>query len=213
MKTFLTALLLFSGTIAYCQKSEDMTDTRQKREPFAKLPRNEVRDEVATFALSGIEESVGKAELRKIPVTAATPTELKMQKDTIKASVTIAPFDASKHKLDYDEKYLTRIDKKTYYGSYPNLPTTYISNISMVIGKDTVKIPPTAYFDLYDLKLTYRDKSGTPRSTDAVYVSKDGRRVYLYLYSKDEKNDSYEVTFVFQDKQYIRRILDYDMPN
>ena len=49
--------------------------------------------------------------------------------DDVKASVKLSPFDAAKHKLDYDEKYLIRIDKKTYYGNYGNVPKTFISKI------------------------------------------------------------------------------------
>jgi hypothetical protein len=77
----------------------------------------------------------------------------------------------------------------------------------MIINNDTVFIPPAAYSDLYNLNLTYLDK-GVERTTDAVYKSKDGNTIYLYLFSKD-KTGSYEVTWIFQNRKYLRRVLDY----
>jgi hypothetical protein len=88
------------------------------------------------------------------------------------------------------------------------MPKTCISNITMLIGKDTVAIPPSAYNDLFNLNLTYKDKTGKARSTNMIYFSKFDNRVYLYLFSKDESG-SYEVTFVIHARKYERRVLDY----
>ncbi len=77
-----------------------------------------------------------------------------------------------------------------------------------MIGKDTIDIPAAAYSDLYNLNLTYLDKSGTQRSANGIYRSKDGYRIYLYLFCKDNTG-SYEVTWVLQDKKYLRRVVDY----
>ncbi len=96
---------------------------------------------------------------------------------------------------------------KTYYGGYGTVPITYVSNIILTVGGDTVNIPPAAYADIYNINFTYADK-GTQRSTNGVYRSKDGHRIYIYVFSKDNKG-SYEVTWVIQDKQYLRRVLDY----
>lgn len=195
------------------QLNEDITDTRNKREGYAKLPKTGIRQELAGFTMSGIEESVGKLPLDKMPFTAQGPNFMRFENATVKAAVTTEVFDASKYKLEYDEKYLIKINKKTYYGGYPNVPKTKVSSVSFIIGKDTVAIPPAAYGDLYNLNLTYRDKGGKERSLNSVYFSKDKRTIYLYLYSKDTTyaNASYEVTFVIQDKKYLRRVLDYDI--
>lgn len=77
----------------------------------------------------------------------------------------------------------------------------------MVIDKDTVAIPPSAYFDLYNPIFAFYDK-GVQKSQDKVYLSNDGRRVYVYLL-KQEAGGSYEVTWVIQDKKYIRRVVDF----
>jgi hypothetical protein len=203
--------LLFSALVLsfFCsaQSNYEYQDTRKKNESFAKLQPKNVRADVATFALSGISESMGLTPLSKISYSGFGNDFMNFEGDGIKASVKIAPFDKTGHRLDYDEKYLIRIDRKPYYGRYGSLPSTHISDLSMIIDGDTVVIPKTAYFDLYNLNLTYLDK-GVQRTTNAVYKSKDGHYIYLYLFSKDNSG-SYEVTWIFQDKKYLRRVLDY----
>jgi hypothetical protein len=206
MKKYLFAVLLISGLSASAQ--DDMPDTRKKNEGFVKVADKDMRADLATFTFSGIDEAVGKEQIKKIPFVSLGTSEMIFEGDGVKAKIFTAPFDAGKHKLDFDEKYLIKIDKKTYYGGYPSVPKTYIRQIIMTIGKDTVVIPPAAYSDLFNLNLSYVDKGGTARSTNAIYKSKDGNKVYLYLFSKDDTG-SYEVTFIIQDKKFVRRVLDY----
>src|SRR5436189_246234 len=85
---------------------------------------------------------------------------------------------AQKDILDYDEKYLIKIDRKTYYGGFGFMPKTSVSQIILTIGKDTIVIPPAAYSDLHNLNLTYNDK-GTQRTANGIYRSKDGHKLYL----------------------------------
>ena len=205
MKIFFLAFTLLTFLGANAQ--DDINDTRKKNEGFAKVSQKDLRADLATFTLSGIDESIGKSELQKIAFTSSGANFMTFEGDDIKATVAIAPFDPSKHKLDYDEKTLIKIDKKTYYGGYGAVPKTVISNVTLVIGKDSVAIPSVAYFDLYNLNFTYKDK-GTQRTRNAVYKSKDGHKIYLYLLCKD-KTGNYEVTWIFQDKKYLRRVLDY----
>lgn len=208
MKFFYLSLCLLYGFSCSAQKFYDYQDTRRKNESFVKLPKTEIRADLATFTLSGISDAVGKDELQKISFTTFGPDFMNFDGDNIKASVKLVSFDKSKHKLDYDEKYLIRIDRKTYYGDYGNMPKTYIGNIIITVGSDSVTIPPSAFADLYNLNLTYTDK-GTLRSRNGIYKSKDGHRIYLYLFCKDATG-SYEVTWIVQDKKYFRRVLDYD---
>ncbi len=191
----------------HSQSSYDYEDTRRKNEGFAKLPRGPFRGDLSTFTLSGIDEAVGKTELKKIPFTKFGDDFMEFNGDNVHAIVTTSPFDKTKHRLDYDDKYLIKIDRKTYYGNYGNVPKTYISNIFLLVDNDTVLIPPSAYMDLCNLNFTYTDK-GTLRTRDAIYRSKDGHTIYLYLFSKDGTG-SYEVTWIIQDKRYVRRVLDY----
>jgi hypothetical protein len=207
MKTFFLCLFILYSLSSGAQRFYEYQDTRKKNESFAKLPKTEIRMDLATFTLSGIDESVGKEELKKIPFIKFGSDYMNFGGDDIKAFIKLSPFDAGKHKLVYDEKYLIKIDKKTYYGNYGNLPRTFISKIIVTIGNDTVTIPALAYFDLYNLNLTYTEQ-GTLRSRNGIYKSKDGHRIYMYLFCKDATG-SYEVTWIIQDKQYLRRVLDY----
>lgn len=202
--SFLFVAIFFS---TFCKAQDDMPDTRRKTESFERFHIPDIRADLASFALAGISESVGLLPLKKITYSSLSNNLITFDGDGIKAKVMIAPFDPAKHKLIFDEKYLTRIDRRTYYGGYPNTPKTSISEVSMIIDNDTVLIPATAYSDLFNLHFTYSDK-GVERTTDAIYKSKDGRKIYLYLFCKDNTG-SYEVTWIMQDKKYLRRVLDY----
>ncbi len=206
LKTF-TFLFLANLFSTFCQAQDDLPDARRKTESFARFHTPDMRAELATFTLSGISESVGSTPLKKITYTSLGNDSIVFEGNGIKAEVKTAPFDPSKHKLSFDEKYLVRIDRKAYYGNYLKTPKTEISEVSMIIDKDTVYIPVTAYNDLFNLNFTYLDK-GVERTTDAVYISNDRQRVYLYLFCKDNTG-SYEVTWIFQNRKYLRRVLDY----
>jgi hypothetical protein len=203
---FITFFVLY-GFSCIAQSDDDFQDTRRKNESFLRLPRNEIRADLATFTLSGIDEAVGKDELKKIPFTTVGQDFMNIAGDKIRATIQLSPFDKTKHKLDYDEKYLIRIDRKTYYGGYGKIPKIFISRITMTVGKDTIAIPQTAYADLYNVNLTYSDH-GVSRSRNAIYESKDGHRIYLYLFCNDSTG-SYEATWIFLDNKYLRRVLDY----
>ena len=207
MKPFFLSLCILYSFSCSAQRFYEYQDTRKKNESFAKLPRSDIRVDLATFTLSGIDEAVGKEELKKIPFINFGPDYLNFEGDDIKASIKLSSFDAGKHKLDYDEKYLIKIDRKTYYGSYGIIPKTFISKIIVTVGGDSVTIPVATWSDLYNLNLTYTDK-GTLRSRNGIYTSRDGHRIYIYLFCKDATG-SYEVTWVVQDKIYLRRVLDY----
>lgn len=206
LKTF-TFLFLANFFSTFCQAQDDLPDARRKTESFARFHTPDMRAELATFTLSGISESVGLTPLKKITYTSLGNDSIVFEGDGVKAKVKIAPFDPAKHKLSFDEKYLVRIDRKPYYGNYLKTPKTRISEVTMIIDRDTVSIPAAAYDDLFNLNLTYLDK-GVERTTDAVYISKDRQRVYLYLFCKDNTG-SYEVTWIFQNRKYLRRVLDY----
>ena len=207
MKPFFISLCILYCFSSRAQRFYEYQDTRKKNESFAKLPKAEIRADLATFTLSGIDEAAGKEELIKIPFTKFGSDYMNFQGDDIKASIKLSPFDTAKHRLDYDEKYLIKIDRKTYYGSYGIIPKTFISKIIVTVGGDSVTIPVATWSDLYNLNLTYTDK-GTLRSRNGIYTSRDGHRIYIYLFCKDATG-SYEVTWVVQDKIYLRRVLDY----
>jgi hypothetical protein len=85
-----------------------------------------------------------------------------------------------------------------------------MASLTILVGKDTVAIPATEFFDLYNPSFIYRDASGTERTLNSVYFSADKRTMYIYMLNKEDKG-SYEVTWVIRDKKYLRRVLDFNL--
>ena len=90
-----------------------------------------------------------------------------------------------------------KIDGKPYYGNYGKIPQVTIKEVTVITGADTVRVPQNALFDLYNPVFN---------SADAVYISADNRKLYML---NQDSTGSYEVTWVMQDKTYLRRILDF----
>ena len=76
----------------------------------------------------------------------------------------------------------------------------------MVVGKDTVAIPATAYNDLFDPKFSYSE-NGATRSRNGVFLSNDKHTFYIYMFNIENKGVEY--TWVIRDKQYLRRVVDF----
>lgn len=205
MHRFLYLILLFSFAVAQAQ--DDIPDMRSKKDNFKKVMDKEVRSDAATFTMTGIDESVGKLPLLSIPVAGYDRNNIHFEGNGISVNITAGNFDPSKHKLFYSDKYLVKIDNKAYYGRYTEVPKHNIASVQVKIDNDTVLIPTAAYFDLYNPAFTYAD--GDKLKTFAgVYLSADKRKVYIYMLNRDELG-SYEITWVIQDKKYLRRIVDF----
>lgn len=192
-----------------CGQDLNYQDTRKKNESFAKLKVPNLRTDLASFTLAGISESVGSTDLKKIMPSEVTPNLIRFDNNGLKVSIQLAPFDTAGHKFQYDDKYVIKIDKKTYFGDYGYLPRTHISQISLVVDGKEVVLPPAAYSDLYNVRTSYNFR-GEQKTATAIYISQTGHLMYLYLLSRQEKG-SYEVTWIFQNGQYLRRVVDYDL--
>lgn len=202
-------LLLFTGWILPgMAQDKDYPDYRNKKESFLKVSDKPMRADLASFTTAGIEESIGKLPLKKITPTGYNRVQMNFKSPEVEVAVITTAFSAGKRKLLKSGEHLVKIDNKPFYGSYGQTPNTMISEVRVLIGKDTVQIPPAAYADLYNLNFTYRDKSNVERTANAVYFSADGKRMYIYLLSRDA-NGSYEVTWVIENKTYLRRVLDW----
>ena len=209
MRIFICVLALtwcFSGTA----QELDFRDYRTKKESFTKISEKDVRADVASFAIGGIDESIGKLPLPKIGVNKFENNFMSFEGENIRAIITTGRFEPTKHKLTKDEDHIVKIDNKPFYGNYGDMPANHIQSLIVLVDKDTVAIPPAAYTDLCNVNFTYRDKSGTERSNNGIYLSKDKRKIYVYLLNKDGQG-GYEVTWVIQDKKFLRRVLDYGM--
>lgn len=205
MRILFTLLLLATSALTRAQDL-DFPDYRNKRDNFAKINDKEIRADQASFALAGVDESIGKAVLQTVPIKDYTTNTMTFDNGNIQVTIRTGNFMPTKHKLMYSEKHLVKIDGKPYYGgNYGEMPHTTIEAVTVLVGKDTVPIPATAFFDLYDPKFSY-NQSGTARTRNAVYLSNDKHTFYIYMLNVE--NGGSEYTWVIRDKQYIRRVVD-----
>jgi hypothetical protein len=203
--------LLFVVTCLSVHAQDDNPDTRSKKDNFSKMREKDLRSDIAAFAMAGIDESTGKMPLKSIPMTDFGNNFMKFQGNDVSVTIKAGLFNPAKHKLGfYEETFLMKIDGKPYYGNYGKVPKTTIESVTVLVGKDTIAIPAIAYSDLHNPSFSYRDASGTERTLNSVYFSPDKRTMYIYMLNKEDKG-SYEVTWVIQDKKYLRRVLDFNL--
>ena len=208
-RSFYSVLLLLLTVSAFAQ-DDDIPNYRSKTQNFSKMMEKDLRADLATFTLAGLDESTGKEPLLYAPVVSYASDSVLLQKDNIRIVIKAGAFDKSKHKiLLYDEKYVTKIDNKPYYGTIGKMPATTIKYIMITVGRDTINIPATAYNDLYDPKFCRPGAEAKTKCNLGVYFSKDNHHMYVYMLNGDGR-DGYEVTWIIQDKQYIRRVVDWD---
>jgi hypothetical protein len=192
-------------------QNDDFPDSRSKKDNFSKIREKEIRNDLSTFTIAGIVESMGKLPLKSIPVKNYSNNFMEFEGNSVKVIIRSGIFEPAKHKLAYyDEKYLVRIDNKPYYGNYGKIPGRTIESVTVIIDKDTIAIPPVAFSDLYNPTFLQKDASGALKSFNGVYLSPASRAVYIYMLNKEIKG-SYEVTWVIQDKKYLRRVVDFGL--
>lgn len=203
------AFLFFMCFINVCiAQADDYPDTRSKREIFSRIQEKDIRNDIATFSMGGLDESVGKLPLQTIPIASSGSNSIVFAGNDITVNIKAATFDKKQHKLGlYDEKFLIKIDNRPYFGDYGKIPRTYISKVMVTIGADTVAIPAAAYSDLYNPVFSFYE-GGVQKSQNKVLLSADGHRIYVYMLKRDATG-SYEVTWVIQDKKYLRRVVDF----
>jgi hypothetical protein len=207
MRFFLSISLCLSFIAGFSQ-DQPYSDYRRKNETFAHVYDKEIKADLASFTIGGIEESLGKTPPPKLNLSSYSDDSIHFSGDNLIVSIRAAVFFPTKHKLLYEGKYLVKIDGKPYYGGYSKLPANSIGGITVILGKDSIQIPASAYSDLHNISFGFRNAAGSLVTQDAVYLSKDKRRIYIYMLCRGEI-DNYEVTWVIQDKQYLRRILDF----
>ncbi len=206
MRYLFGLFLIFQCGMSHAQ--EDLPDYRSKRDVFVRIQDKTIRSDLAAFTMAGIDESMGKLPLQSIPVTAYTDRSISFGGDQVSVTMRAGVFLPTRHKLNYYDKYLVRIDNKPYVGYYGRVPTTTLGSLLVTVGGDTVTIPNEAYSDIYDPVFTYEDASGQIRSHNNVYFSADHSKIYIYLLNTSVPG-GYEVTWVIADKKYVRRVVDY----
>src|SRR5690242_11855162 len=210
-------LSLFTLSVIVCVgQDDDLPDNRNKKDSFTKMQEKDIRKDLSSFVLAGMDERMNSIPLRPAPPVDYGNDYIKFQGDNVEVIIKAGSFDASKHKLQYytsfnNKKYLVKIDGKPYWGSYGSIPRTTIASVTVIIDKDTVAIPSAAYEDLYSPEFGYKE-GFVARSHDGVYFAsnKHMNAIYIYMLNKESKG-SYEVTWVIQDKKYLRRVVDSNL--
>jgi len=207
MRVLLSYILFTLVTSTVTAQDLDFPDYRSKKDNFSKINDKDIRADLASFVLAGVDESIGKAPLNSLPVKEVTGNSMTFDDGKIQVTIRTGVFFPSKHKMMYVDKHLLRIDNHPYYGgTYGMAPQTTIESITVVVGGDTVAIPPTAYNDLFDPQFSF-NQEGATRSRNGVFPSKDKHTFYIYMLNINSGGS--EFTWVIRDKQYLRRVVDF----
>ncbi|MFT4153196.1 hypothetical protein [Parafilimonas sp.] len=207
MRTALS--ILFCCIVLHSFAQDDIPDYRTKKDNFLKMQEKDIRADLAQFTFGGISESLTKHRLNALPLESVSNDTLVFSNDTAIVQITAGGFDAAKHKVTwYDDKYAVKLDNRPFWGTENKVPTRSITSVVAVIESDTVVVPAAAYGDLYEPKLYYTDAKGKQKTFCNVYRSPDNRKYYIYMVN-GEGAGRYEVTWVIQDRKYLRRVVDW----
>ncbi|MDR3715964.1 MAG: hypothetical protein P4L51_24415 [Puia sp.] len=204
---YLLSFLLLCGSVAGMAQDLDFPDFRSKKDNFSKVRDMPLRNDLASFLLAGVDESIGKAVLKNLPVKEYGNNFMTFEGDNIQVTIRTGAFDPSKYKIQRQETHVLKINGHPYYGgNYGELPRTIVQSVTVLIGKDTVAIPKEAYSDLFEPRFSYNE-SGSAKTRNNVYLSGDKSRIYIYMFNPDFGGSEY--TWVIQDKNYLRRVVDF----
>lgn len=170
--TGITIFLLVAVT-SFAQDDEIPT-YHTKRDGFAKIMEPDIRKDLASFTLGGLDEAVGKQPLQPVPITEYGANYTLFSQGNMQIRITAAPFEKAKHKLAlYDEdKYVIKIDNRPYWGVDGKVPVKQIQSVVAIFGRDTVALPAPAYNDLFEPRFC-SDADGKIQCNCAVYLSPD----------------------------------------
>lgn len=207
----LTCLLLMLIPVLCMAQDSDIPTYHTKRESFSKVTDPALRNDLASFTLGGLDEGIGKNPLKAIAASDYGDYHVSFAGEGVQVKITAGKFDRTKHKLLlYDEdKYVIKIDNKPFWGVDGQLPKKEIQSVTVMFNRDTVQLPAVAFNDLYEPRFCTSPTTYTAaKCNSAVYLSADKRTIYIYMLNSDGKN-GYEITWIVQDKKYLRRVIDY----
>lgn len=194
--------------VSFTIKAQDLdySDFRKKGEGFSRMMEKDLKPEIATFAMAGIEESINKKPLPKLPLKDVGNNYVRFEGDGMQVYIKTGAFLPTKHKIIKQEDHVVKIDGKPFYGCYGTMPKTTIDSVGVIIGTDTVAIPSAAYKDIFNPSFSFSNE-GSQKTRNGVFLSPDKRRIYIYMLSLGDGGTEY--TWIIQDKKYLRRVLDY----
>jgi len=140
--------------------------------------------------------------MQAIPLEIHSATTLSFRNDSVHILIKTAPFNATGHKLKYEQEgtgshYISQIDGQEIYGSDGRMPLTRYSSIEVQLGSSPVPVPPSAWKNLFEPNLY--------RYTQAVY-DPGTKRLYLNALNGDAAG-TYAVCWIFENGRYKERII------
>lgn len=204
LKMAILALLTITSTSVLAQ---DMHP--ENKEGFDYLPKGRLRSEIACFSSLAEDEKNNSIKPGKTIVNSSGDNHMTFKRENIVVTVKSSRFDKSKYKIRGDaEGNVWAINGKYIFGVDGGMPTTVIQSVTVIIGTDTLRLPPNAYANLFQPNFcafgeVQEDQWGCPR----IYISSDKKRIYIYS-SHSDAAGAYEVIWIIQDRKYLRRVVD-----
>src|SRR5258708_3765213 len=106
----IVCLLLLSAVVPCRAQDLDFPDYRSKKDNFVKIRDKDVRADIASFALAAVDESIGKAQLKTVPIKEYGSNYMIFDDGNIQVIIRTGVFFPSKHKMQFSEKHLVKID-------------------------------------------------------------------------------------------------------
>lgn len=97
-------ILLVQITIGAFAQSGDYPDYRSKKELFSRIIEKDIRSDIASFSMGGIDESVGKLPLKSLPITGFGSDYISFAENNIQVKITSAPLIRLNINLDFMKK-------------------------------------------------------------------------------------------------------------
>jgi len=210
MKSILLAFLsLIPFSLLAQQEMYEALWREEAKEGFDHLPKGTLRKEIACFSSFGESEKNNSIKPGKTSVISSEKNQMTFKRENITVTIRRKSFDKSKYKIKKDENgYVAAINGKHLFGVDGGMPSTAIQSVQVIIDKDTLRLPPTAYTNLFEpsfcgVQVVEEGQWGCPQ----IYISADKKRIYIFSTHSDAAG-AYEVTWVIQDKKYLRRVVD-----
>jgi hypothetical protein len=196
MKLSVISILLFLNLSGLAQ--DYGTYEASNPDSYTHLADKRIKRELARYTTAGQLTAKDTSVRLKYAKEISSATDRAMfKRDSIIVVICSGNFVPKNYKLTYTDRFITKINGKFPYGVDGEKPTKIIKNIIVIIAKDTIKVPQSAFADLFEPTLY----------NTSVLISKDRKRIYICMSNSDGAG-WYEVTFVIENKRYKQRILD-----
>lgn len=203
---------LFTFMVNGQDDSYVVPDPKGMMESFFSVTDSVIRAEVGSFTFTGSIAGLSSGEqLKQFGVAALTDHTITLELDDISVRIARMKFFPSAHQIEYwgDRGYVHRIDGRYFWGFDGSMPKQRIVGIDVFFGDERVRMPQSAYRDIFEPNFCSRPSLfGRRVCHSKAFLSTDGERLYIYM--RNSRIPSlYEVTWIFRNGRYIGRIVDY----